>query len=203
MRFSELPPEPVNQASASWGFWLAPVLLLLGSSFYLQNPTSPPTQTQPDTPTASATATPPPAETLRPLVTNLQENLASELSKGQAEISFSQSQVRLHLQAGLFFDSGSALFQPRARALLRTLGRTLQENSWKIDIEGHTDGKPLAFGPYPTNWELSSAQASQLARELIRVGLTATNLRAIGRADTAPRSNFNRRIDLIIYTSGE
>lgn len=203
MRFSELPPEPVNQASASWGFWLAPVVLLLGSSFYLENPSSLLPSTQADTPVASATPTPPPAETLQPLVTNLQKNLAQELNKGQAEISFSQSQVRLHLQAGLFFDNGSALFQPRARALLRILGRSLQENPWKIDIEGHTDGKPLAFGPYPTNWELSSAQASQLARELMRVGISAPNLRAIGRADTAPRGNFNRRIDLIIYASGE
>ena len=56
-------------------------------------------------------------------------------------------------------------------------------------IEGHTDSDMMRgrmTNIYPTNWQLSSARASEVVRYLIIKGVNAMRLSAIGYADRWP-----------------
>ena len=59
-----------------------------------------------------------------------------------------------------------------------------------ITVEGHTDSDWFPKGKlaktYPTNWELSSARASEVVKYLILKGVNSGRLRASGFADQWP-----------------
>ena len=58
---------------------------------------------------------------------------------------------------------------------------------YSIDIEGHTDDAPISTPQFPSNWELSSARASAVARFLIGRGIKPERISVIGYADTKPK----------------
>jgi chemotaxis protein MotB len=83
----------------------------------------------------------------------------------------------------------------------------IQEN--KISIEGHTDNVPI--GPklaqrFPTNWELSTARATQVVRYLISLGADTARIGASGFSeyqpvapnDTPENQQQNRRIEIVL-----
>ena len=62
-----------------------------------------------------------------------------------------------------------------------------KNQQYKIVVEGHTDGRPVVAGIYPSNWELSGARAAHVVRMFLDQGFTPSLLTAIGYADTHPR----------------
>ena len=85
----------------------------------------------------------------------------------------------------LFFESGSADLSDAGRDRIGALARRLDRDfrGRRIRVEGHTDTQ--AIGPtlrvtYPTNWELSTARATQVVRFLQDRGLAADRLEAVG-----------------------
>ena len=82
-----------------------------------------------------------------------------------------------------------------------------------MDIEGHTDDTPMKSFRFPSNWELSSARAATVLRQMIEAGLPPENSRAIGFADVKPSKapfdeegnyvkgsrEINRRVEIIIH----
>lgn len=104
------------------------------------------------------------------------------------------------------FDPGSAKILPKARESLLKFVKFLYALPNKLIIEGHTDDRPTSTAQYPSNWELSSARASSVARFLEREGLNGDRMTVIGFAEHRPRFRndseekraLNRRIDVII-----
>lgn len=104
-----------------------------------------------------------------------------------------------------FFDSGSAEIRPDAMATLERIAATLP--SGRVRVEGHTDNVAIHTSQFPTNWELSTARASAIARVLLQKSLInpaslsiagygefhpiASNITAEGRA-------MNRRVDIVL-----
>ena len=85
----------------------------------------------------------------------------------------------------LFFESGSADLTDAGRERIGGLARRLDRDyrGRRVRVEGHTDTQPI--GPtlrvtYPTNWELSTARATQVVRALQDAGLAADRLEAVG-----------------------
>jgi chemotaxis protein MotB len=111
----------------------------------------------------------------------------------------------------VFFASSSAHIQPTGRHVLEALSPALREVSEEIDVEGHANHLPLTGGgPYPTNWELSTARAASVVRYLVDSGgLNAQRLVASGFADTRPlypredsrAVTGNRRVDLVVVSA--
>lgn len=119
--------------------------------------------------------------------------------------------IVLSLPQELLFDPGQATVKESGRKILYTLGGSLSRVRNRIEIDGHTDNRPLegaeqsAFG---NNWELSLARAAQVASILENVGYQQT-VAIAGHAgaryqDLAPikdetqRAALARRVDITI-----
>ena len=112
----------------------------------------------------------------------------------------------------LLFESGSDKLGIDGRQQVRQLAKTLNEIAqiipadidWILRIDGHTDKRAVIKGPFRSNWELSSARAISMVREMINNGIPANRLAATGfaehhpadTADTPEAYRRNRRIEL-------
>lgn len=107
-----------------------------------------------------------------------------------------------------FFNSGSAEVRPEALATLAAIAAILPHQSMRV--EGHTDDLPIHTAQFATNWELSTARAANITRQLIAQHAVApTQISASGYAEYRPvASNAteggrqqNRRVDIILLRS--
>jgi chemotaxis protein MotB len=111
--------------------------------------------------------------------------------------------ISLH-EAG-FFPSGSAEVRPASIPMISILANTLP--SGPLRVEGHTDNVPIHTVQFASNWELSTARSTAIARLLLEHGpIDPANLAAAGYAEFHPvASNAtedgrtqNRRVDIIL-----
>jgi len=101
-----------------------------------------------------------------------------------------------------------------SRTLLASIAQLLSSPELagrKFRIEGHTDALATApDGPFPTNWELSTARATNVLHYLVDFGVDEKQFQVAGFADTVPLASndtpegraYNRRVDLIILGEG-
>jgi chemotaxis protein MotB len=97
----------------------------------------------------------------------------------------------LEISSAAFFDSGSALLSDAGKAILRDVAVNLLSarfRGYQITVEGHTDDTPISTAQFPSNWELSTARASAVARFLLDQRIPAQRIRAAGYADTFPKA---------------
>lgn len=112
----------------------------------------------------------------------------------EASVRYGAEGVSLVFQSTTFFDTLSSEISPEG---LKTLEPFLAEISriqtaegkkFKVAVEGHTDNRKILSGPFPSNWELSSARAARVVRSFIGHGFDPKRLMAIGYADTRPEA---------------
>ena len=119
---------------------------------------------------------------------------------------------RFIFESELLFDSASADLQENGKEKLKQIAMTLMETTnqipsdidWIIQVEGHTDKRPIKTMQYPSNWELSSARANSVLKLLLEIGFPSNRLAAAGYGEFYPISDGetkedyqqNRRIEL-------
>lgn len=115
---------------------------------------------------------------------------------------------RFVFQSEVLFPSGSAELQPSGEKQLANVAQRLLEISakipkdinWVLQVDGHTDSKPINTRQFPSNWELSSARAIAVVKYLNSQGIPNANLVAAGYGEFQPLSLMdtarNRRIEL-------
>jgi len=107
------------------------------------------------------------------------------------ELRNSKLECVITLPSDFLFRSGEDQLQPRALQRLGPLFRKVKELKEHqrdlILVEGHTDNVPIHTRRFPTNWELSSARATNVAAFLRRVGLPEERLSIRAYADQRPR----------------
>ncbi len=119
---------------------------------------------------------------------------------------------RFIFESELLFDSASANLQENGKTKLKQIAMTLMETTneiptdidWIIQVEGHTDKRPINTIQFPSNWELSSARANSVLKLLLEVGFPPRRLAAAGYGEFYPISDGetiedyqqNRRIEL-------
>ncbi len=107
------------------------------------------------------------------------------------------------------FASGDDQILPELVAPLRNIAELALEHRLAVDIEGHTDDKPISHGRFASNWELSTARAISVLRLFLGLGVPNSMLSASGRAEFAPVASnatedgraLNRRIVLLVKPS--
>jgi chemotaxis protein MotB len=108
--------------------------------------------------------------------------------------------VRISIAGDLLFDTGQADLLPLAKERLLQVAALLQDNTYIINVVGHTDSMPNHSKKFPTNWELSSARATETVRFLIETaGIGADRFFISAHAWHQPvrpnTSTFNRRMN--------
>ena len=119
---------------------------------------------------------------------------------------------RFLFQSALFFESASADIEDAGRDQLDQLAETIleiedvipEEIPWLLQVEGHTDRRPIATEAFPSNWHLSSARAQAIVDYLIERGVPPERLAAVGFGEHHPVAEGldpeslerNRRIEL-------
>lgn len=94
--------------------------------------------------------------------------------------------VAINLKGAVFFKLGDAGLTSRAQSILGRIVGPLNEQHYDLVVEGHSDNIPIRSDKYPSNWELSSARASSVARFLIARGFPKKHIKVMGLADTRP-----------------
>jgi chemotaxis protein MotB len=115
---------------------------------------------------------------------------------------------RFVFQSEVLFPSGSADLQPRGEKQLASVAQRLIDISakipkdikWVLQVDGHTDDKPIKTAEFPSNWELSAARAIAVVKFLHKQGIPYDHLVAAGYGQYQPISttdnSLNRRIEL-------
>jgi chemotaxis protein MotB len=141
---------------------------------------------------------------------NLNQAMAPLVTSGQVSISQSSRGVVLEINASTLFQQGEAEVQSAAIITLSEVATILQPGDQSIEVEGHTDDLPIKTPRFPSNWELSSARASSVARMFIDHGITASRLTIVGSAsnhpvapnDTPEGRARNRRMTVTLMAPG-
>jgi chemotaxis protein MotB len=119
---------------------------------------------------------------------------------------------RFVFQAEVLFAPGSADLGDDAKKELAPVITALKEIAakippdinWILQVEGHTDRRPISNPQFQSNWELSTARAISVVRFAMDEGIPAAHLAAAGFADKQPIDprntddayRRNRRIEL-------
>lgn len=150
-------------------------------------------------------------EKLKKTQGNLLKELKKEIEQGEIKITQLEDKLTLKMVEQILFRSGNSDVTKEGKDVLTRIGKKLKEikgNDFRI--EGHTDNLPISKklrDQFPTNWELSTSRATNVAKYLIyKAGLDPKNISVSGYADTRPiDSNAtkegrmkNRRIEIVL-----
>jgi chemotaxis protein MotB len=110
------------------------------------------------------------------------------------------------------YDSGKADLKPETKVILNQVYRELKGRQNEVRVEGNTDNVPIANEQFPSNWELSAARATGVARYLVEGdGLAARRISALGYGEYRPKfpndtdahRAANRRVDVVILDTDQ
>ncbi len=116
----------------------------------------------------------------------------------------------IHIMESALFKIGSAVLEPKAKMTLDIINAQLGEVLNHVRVEGHTDNIPINTEKYPSNWELSSARATEVVRYFVENhGISPDRISALGYGEyrpLRPNNSFenrakNRRVDIVILTA--
>jgi chemotaxis protein MotB len=139
----------------------------------------------------------------------LESALAGEIKRKEVALHLEPDGLVISLREAGFFDSGSATMKVQAEDAFGRVANILQEHPYGVRIEGHTDTVPIHTSQFASNWELSTARATELVKILIEQhGISAERLSAAGYAEFHPVASntttkgrqLNRRVDVVILT---
>jgi chemotaxis protein MotB len=106
------------------------------------------------------------------------------------------------------FDSGKAdLRQQAVPVLAKVVDMVLSRRLLSLEVSGHSDNVPISTAKFPSNWGLSAARASRVARYLIENGINPSRISVRGYATQNPRvsdssvenRSANRRVEIRLY----
>jgi len=141
----------------------------------------------------------------------LLENMKTEIDKGKITITQLRGKLKVNMLDEILFDSGKTTIKSQGVEVLKRVGSILLTvKDRAINIEGHTDNVPIGAElskKYPTNWELSAARATNVARYLQeKIGMNPRLLSATGYGEYQPIASNeteegrtrNRRIEIVL-----
>lgn len=151
----------------------------------------------------------------------VQNELASilepQISAGSVQIKRRGSELVVELSDQILFDSGRAEINAAGETVLAQVAKSLAAlGNHTIQVGGHTDrtrvSNPETQERFPTNWELSTARATNVVRFLEERGkipgarLVATGFaqfRPVADNNNAQNRQKNRRIELVLLPTAK
>lgn len=145
-----------------------------------------------------------PTKTADELIKELNEKLANNSS---VTLVKDDRGLIVRMNNSILFDEGSAIIKKNASKTLDEVVGVISQVDNKVLVEGHTDSTPINTKTYPSNWELSTARATNIIGYIIRTGkIPPQRLSAAGYGEYMPIADntssggrlLNRRVDIII-----
>lgn len=146
---------------------------------------------------------------MKELKAELDAKLQSDHMTSNVTTKIDKRGLVVSLNNAMFFDPGSAVVKKENEKALLEIAAKVNTLDHFIRIEGHTDNVPMSSELYPSNWDLSTARASNVVRLLISHSLVKPEkLIAVGYGEYRPVADNstaegrakNRRIDIIVLS---
>jgi chemotaxis protein MotB len=136
----------------------------------------------------------------------IEEALADDLIAGRLELTADRRGLVLAIPEAFSFDTGRADLSDVAIALMGRVAGVLRTLPNAVRVEGHTDDTPIHTARFTSNWDLSTARATEVVAFFITSGLAPDRLSAAGYSEYHPRAGNesaegrarNRRVDIVI-----
>lgn len=139
----------------------------------------------------------------------LQQRLQDELAKGDLTVAMNEKGLVVTVLNQILFDSGKVQLKSASLDTLQKVGQVLntQVPDQIVYVEGHTDNDPIKHSGFRSNWELSTARATEVVHFFVeKVNVEPTRLVASGYGefqpvvpnDTAQHKAQNRRVEIVI-----
>lgn len=129
-------------------------------------------------------------------VSNSMEDLKKQLdsvfvkqtAQGVLDINMDRTGIKMVAKNASFFNSGEAELLPGGKTIIHTVTDKIKAipDKFSVDVEGHSDNLPISNERFPSNWELSSARASNVVQFMISQGIDPMSIKASAYADTRP-----------------
>ncbi|MBN9483733.1 MAG: hypothetical protein BGO70_09020 [Bacteroidetes bacterium 43-93] len=123
-------------------------------------------------------------------------------------VTIKNGKVYVSMQESLLFPSGSAVVNKGGKDALAKVAGVLNTNpDINVEVEGHTDNKPIKTKMYPDNWALSTARAVAITHVLTDdYSVPPVKIKASGRSEYEPVATnateegraLNRRTEIIL-----
>ena len=132
---------------------------------------------------------------------NLQDRVNMEMTQRGLVVRFTGQ---------ILFEVGEAEIRNEGRDVLDKVATVLKEMPNNVMIEGHTDNLPIDTEEFPTNWELSTARATEVIKYFIEdPGINPKKLSAAGYSkyrpikpnDSPENRALNRRVEVVILNT--
>jgi chemotaxis protein MotB len=137
----------------------------------------------------------------------LEQSLSKQVAAHAVSMKMGKDGLVISLREAGFFSSGSATPKPESLPTLRQIAASLDRTPYDLRIEGHTDNIPIHTAEFDSNWELSAARATHIARIFIDLKTVPPDrISAAGYAEFHPVASNNtpegraenRRVDLVV-----
>jgi chemotaxis protein MotB len=137
----------------------------------------------------------------------LQEALGEEIRKHEIEMRVTPEGLVLSLSEVGFFNTGDATLLTDGQNTLTRIAKVLNAKGFTVRVEGHTDNVPMHNSRFKSNWDLSTARATEVVSLLVeRYGFDPRQISAAGYSeyhpitsnDTEEGRRTNRRVDVVV-----
>jgi len=146
---------------------------------------------------------------LEELRRELEEALGEEIKNHEIEMRVTPEGLVVSLREIGFFNSGDATLLSGGKSTLERIAKALNKAGFQIRVEGHTDNVPIHTPRFKSNWELSTARATEVVALLVEdYGFNPGQVSAAGysqyrplaKNDTEEGRKTNRRVDVVVVT---
>jgi chemotaxis protein MotB len=147
----------------------------------------------------------------RQIKSSVEAYLVKQGAQSKVTLEITRRGLIVSLKEAGFFNSGQATIKPEAYELINTIAEVMTQYNNPLRLEGHTDNVPISTAQFPSNWELSTARATNGLKYLLKnFDVDANKISATGYAEFRPIADNatpegrakNRRVDLVML-SGE
>ena len=138
----------------------------------------------------------------------LEEKLQGQIADKRVSLKMDEQGLVIILSDDVLFDSGKAELKEVAYPVLNKVAKVIKKKvpDKNIGVSGHTDNVPIKYSKWKSNWELSTARATNVLHYLVGRGIPSARLSAIGHGKhrslasnaTAQGRAKNRRVEILI-----
>ena len=125
---------------------------------------------------------------LETLKNNLDSLMIVSQASTEVDVKIDNLGLRMIASNASFFPSGSDSLLPKGIVIINQIIGQIKsmKAQMNIEVEGHTDDRPISNSQFESNWELSSNRASTVIRYMIARGIAPKRLKATAYAEIMP-----------------